>query len=350
MQVVAHLSYEKLKEIGAGQGMNSKVYLAKEPQLGGTVVVKEIDNSSLINPDFFAEAQVMYSASHPNVVPIRYACQSSTCVSLVMPFFRRGSLARRIEAAPITCREAIRVAVGVLSGVSHIHRAGYVHFDVKPSNILFSDADEPMLADFGQSRRVNSRGVVVSVPRLYYTFMPPEAITHGVGLPESDVYQTGLTLYRMVNGDPFYSTQIPSNHTVLCDQIRLGKFPDRSDFLPHVPDRFRRAIRKAMEVDPGDRFRSATEMASELGKIRVLTDWRVVPLSGISGWEWRAERVGRPALIARLALGNAGYVIEFFTEAIHGSRRSRDKHLWVSQVAYSEACRRLRRWFKAQDA
>jgi eukaryotic-like serine/threonine-protein kinase len=103
MKVVGTLAYEKRTRIGAGQGQNSEVWRADEPQLGGQVAVKEIPQANLGNTpaDFFTEAQAMFCAEHPNVVPLRYACITGTNISLVMPFFSQGSLLDKIRQAPL---------------------------------------------------------------------------------------------------------------------------------------------------------------------------------------------------------------------------------------------------------
>jgi serine/threonine protein kinase len=134
MQVFASVSYTKLKQIGIGQGMNSEVYLADDPQLGGKIAAKEIDKTRFANPNrYFDEAQTMFAVAHDNVVAVQYACQTPTLISLVMPYYRKGSLADRIENCPLQLSEVQRVAQGVLAGLAHIHLAGYIHFIVRIS-------------------------------------------------------------------------------------------------------------------------------------------------------------------------------------------------------------------------
>ena len=175
--------------------MNSTVYLAYDPQLGGRFAAKEVQKCRFGKDiaRYFSEAQVMFATSHPNVVPIQYACQIASHVVLAMPYFARGSLAFRISCSPITTRELIRVAQGVLHGVTRIHIAGFIHFDLKPSNVLFGNTDAPLVADFGQTRKILSNGIV-QVPPMYRTGVPPEIWTSGVGTAMNDIYQGGTTV------------------------------------------------------------------------------------------------------------------------------------------------------------
>ncbi len=233
MQIVSSIQYEKRRQIGVGQGLNSVVFLGFDPQLGGEIAVKEIEKCNLGNDPtaYFNEAQIMFEASHPNVVPIQCASASTDKIYLAMPYFRRGSLADRIHQIPLSLRETLTTAHGVLSGLARIHRAGSLHFDIKPSNVLFSDTEVPMVADFGQARRIGPHGTV-QVPPMYALGIPPEPWAHQVGLVQSDIYQCGLLLYRTVNGDLFFQEQrlkIAHDHE-LSARVQAGKFPDRNLF------------------------------------------------------------------------------------------------------------------------
>src|ERR1700681_3687670 len=112
MQVVAEIQYDRGNQIGVGQGMNSMVFLANDPQLGGQFAVKEIQKIKFGNDidSYFAEAQTMFATANPSIVPIQYACQTTTHVALAMPYFANGSLAPRICDGPITIRGLIRMA------------------------------------------------------------------------------------------------------------------------------------------------------------------------------------------------------------------------------------------------
>src|SRR5262249_35123162 len=157
--------------------------------------------------DYYREAERMFAASHPNVVPVHYAGESPGLICIAMPYFSQGSLEARLQSGPLSLREVARVAQGILSGLTKVHNSGLVHLDVNPSNVLFDNYGHPLLADFGQSRRIGPAGVV-NVPSMYARAMPPETLQTGTAGVYSDVYQAGLVLYRMCNGEPHYQAQV----------------------------------------------------------------------------------------------------------------------------------------------
>ena len=238
MDVLAEIRYQKIRPIGVGQGMNSEVFLAFDPQLSGEIAVKEIQKSSLGNSphSFFDEAGRMFASAHPNVVPLHYACQTAALVAVAMPYYRNGSLKSRIDVIPLSPKECLRIGHGVLLGLTRIHLQNFLHLDVKPSNVLFDDIDRPLVADFGQARSLNSG--VVTAPRMYQLAFPPETLQTSRATVQSDIYQAGLLLYRAVNGNPYYEAQVPPLPD-LPRKIIGGQFPNRDSFMPHVPRRLR---------------------------------------------------------------------------------------------------------------
>ncbi len=173
----------------------------------------------------------------------------------------------------------------MLAGLAAIHVSGAVHFDVKPSNILFSDTGKAMVADFGQARSIGPTGVV-KLPPMYPITLPPEFFLTGIGTVHSDIYHAGVTLYRAVNGEPMFEAQ-KNKLTDMKHSTVNGKFPNRDKFMPHVPMRLRTIIRKAMSVDPKDRYQSATEFARSLGAVDLEHDWSSATFSqtaNAAGW------------------------------------------------------------------
>lgn len=345
MRVAATLEYVKGAQIGAGEGMNSEVYLAHDPQLGGEVVVKEIPISSFGNSvnRYFAEAQAMFASTHQNVVPVHYAGTAGSNICITMPYFAGGSWAKQLAAGPVPVSSVVRIGQDVLAGLAHIHIAGYVHCDVKPSNVLLSKTGRGLVSDFGQSRSIGPNGTINS-PSMYWACVPPEAYGSAVTLL-ADVYQTGLLLYRAVNGEQEWARQIKPVASKIDDAIKQGRFPDRKFFLPHVPDRLRRAIRKALSIDPKERHQSAVEFADDLGHVAPVLDWSCrAALTGAT--IWTAERGPRPRLVVELQPSGSKWDVQVFTDG-NGKRRGREKtSAWKAALSLEDARRHLREVFK----
>lgn len=350
MLVTGQTHYEKTTQIGVGQGQNSQVWLANDAQLGGVVAVKEIPKTNFGNDPkrFFEEAKAMFRSEHPNVVPIQYACDVGQHVSLVMRFFSRGSLLDRIKTQPLSIVEVRRVGQGILAGLAKIHAGGTIHFDIKPSNVLFADdGDRPMLADFGQARCMTANGAAKPLG-LYDDAMPPETLPDGVGTVESDIFQVGLLLYRAANGEPVYKPQVPKVN--LDSKILDGAFPDRQHFLPHVPARLRTIIRKALKVAPSQRYRTASDMSKTLGRANLGIDWHV-SRHGNAGYEWRGNPDKNRAMIVVRLIDTAPqmYSVESFTRSVQGDRAREKATAWRKGLNYQDALAHLDELFAKES-
>lgn len=345
MEIVASINYDRFRPIGVGQGMNSSVYFAVDPQLGGDMAVKEISKATFANDvnAYFEEARATFKASHPNVVKIQYACYTANEICLAMPYYSAGSLADRIKDRPLALTELLRVAQGVLAGMAHIHTVGYVHFDIKPANVLFSETETPMIADFGQARTMANG--IVTVDRVDAWLVPPETIVSRKGSVLSDVYQAGLLLYSMLNGDDFCRALRPDKLKAQ-ELIQRGKFPDRQKFLPHVPKRLRTVVRKAIDVDPTRRFQSATEMADVLSRVPVDLDWQMEPITG-GGRRWTAKRPGCANIIVEQLRNSSLVDVCTYTEKPGEQRRAKERNAyWRSGLSDADAMNHLKTVFE----
>lgn len=321
--------------------------------MGGEIAVKEIPTSHFPDPThYFIEAQAMRRAHCPNVVGIKAASTAGDRICLVMEYLRNGSLQTRIQNGPLSLTEVIRVGQGMLKGLSQIHVGGIIHFDIKPSNVLFSPTNEAMLADFGQSRPAHTSGAT-PIPSLYIPAMPPETILTRHGDRLSDIFQAGLTLYRAVNGDPFYDAQIHSIADVK-GAICRGKFPNRDSYLPHVPRWVRLVINRAMKVDPAKRYASASDFANALGRHPIKMNWTATP-NGLGGMDWVAPRKGQSDLLVRSISTSGGYSVEVYTRTGGGILRAKEKQVsWRPLgtdplLTESEATSYLRDLFQSKE-
>jgi len=286
--VSADVEFDLLRDIGE-DGKHSDAYVIHDHQLETELVAKQMSTSDFSSPnEYFGEARKLEDASHPNVVPVRYAGVDSDNdhVYVVMPLYEEGSLQERMDELEaqnelLSIRDVVRFGLQFLTGLARIHALDLVHFDIKPSNVLLDDSGMAVLADFGLAKYLDPFGAVRQ-PKAYMLHYAPERFQHMKFTPEIDIYEAGVTLYRMTNGDRWFKNQAtkytdPANPELsdLRQPIKGGDFPDRSAYLPHVPNRLRTVINKALEVDPDDRFRTVREMMNELGRVKQYLDWEV---------------------------------------------------------------------------
>ncbi len=277
----AEVSFDLRTEIGH-EGANSTTFIAYDHQLDAEIVIKKIAKSDLDSVDtFFDESKILHLSSHPNVVPIHYACQDADNIFIAMPYFRLGSLNKLINSRFLTVREIVTLGCQIASGLHNIHSKRLVHFDLKPDNVLLSDRGEALISDFGLSKKLNAAGLA-GQDRLYMKMRPPEAYDRPEYTPVFDIYQFGITLYRMCNGNAAFHDQF--NRFGLTPatfdrdgfkfDVRNGRFPDRNIFEEHIPQRLKRLIKKCIEPDPANRFQAAIEVANELAQVDDRLDWQ----------------------------------------------------------------------------
>lgn len=310
MIVSAKLAVELLDRIGVAEGRNSEVYLAHDPQLDADIVVKKLSKASYASiADYFAEAKRLYDARHPNVAEVKYACEDADSVYLAMPYYARGSVAAILDERRLTIREIVKYGLDILNGLHHIHTKRMVHFDVKPSNVLIDHSGKAALADFGVARYLRVTGLATA-DRLYFLHWPPEYLL-ARDLPlTADAYQADLTLYRMCVGSGALEEQAKGKEQEeLVSLIQAGRFPDRQMFPLHIPMRLKRVVRKALAVDPGDRFATIFDMLIALAEVNQWLDWECLrdPIDGT--WTWKLVAGGQCRTVILTASGDAWSVV-----------------------------------------
>ena len=288
------LEFDEIKEIGQ-EGRNSKVFLAHDNQLDGEIVVKEIKKNPSTSPDeYFKEARLLYAHNHNNIVKVNYACEDDDNIYVAMPFYKNGSLKKRISnGSYLTVREVIRYSIQFLSGLNHIHSKGLVHFDIKPDNILISDSNEAMLSDFGLALYTDTYGFCTA-QACYTPHITPEQLKGLNQTIKNDIYQAGLTIYRMVNGNELFYRQIPNTGNPMLDDVAFkrmisnGLFPNRKCYLPHIPKKLKKIIKKCIEPNPNDRYDNTLQIINELASINENLDIRYG--RDTSGEFWEAPK------------------------------------------------------------
>lgn len=270
------LKLEYRQDIGI-EGRNSTVNIAYDPQLDTELVVKRIPKVDFKSEDhFFSEAQMLYATQHPNIMGVKYASQDEQYIYLTMDYYKNGSLNSLINERFLSVKEIIKYSLEFLSGIHYMHTKNLIHFDIKPTNILISNSNKAVVTDFGLAKYLNEHGFT-HPDKLYPLHIPPEAFSIDKFSFYTDIYQAGLTIYRLCNGNRFFKQQLQqlniSNSDELAEAIKKNKFPKKDSFLPHIPDKFQQIIKKALNPDVSKRYSTILEMMNEISNIEIQNDW-----------------------------------------------------------------------------
>ena len=264
--------YTILREIG--HGGTATVYLAEERKHGRQVAVKILrpELGASVGVERFArEIAIAARLSHPHVVPLIDSGEVDGLLYYVSPFVAGGSLRDRLAREHrLPVHDALRITRQVGDGLDYAHRAGFVHRDVKPENILFADG-HALLADFGMARiiagdgddgsdeeTVTGVGIVVGTPE----YMSPEQASGERNLDaRSDVYSLACVLFEMLTGEPPHRgasarATMAKHVTETARRVRVLR--------PDVPPAMDDAIARALSQDPGQRFASVAEAIANL--------------------------------------------------------------------------------------
>lgn len=297
-----NVNYEVVKPLD-NQGCNSKVFRIRDKQLNSEFVLKKIEKASLDINQLFHEAQILKKCDHPNVAKIQYAGEDSDKIhiDLVMPFYANGSLKEKVTNGNyLSTIDAIRYFIHIFQGLSHIHSQGLIHFDIKPDNIMISDSDEALVADFGLAKYMENYGI--QPDKMYSLHTQPELyVGSKVADYRADIYQAGLTMYRIVNG---YDVLSQYRNLTIAD-ILSKSYPSRSNYKPHIPLKLKQIINKCIEPNPNDRYKSVIEVINELSSIpkKDILYWSLThDTTNLSIWE---QIIGNKKIQVRAAVNSS---------------------------------------------
>lgn len=282
-KVNARLSLDKWKRIGASEGCNSEVWIARDTQLEQVLILKKITKESLDKQnvdDYFTEARILNESAHPNIMPIYYSAEDDDNIYITMPYYDSGSINGMIDSEMMSVREIIKYALDFLSGLLFIHTKETLHLDIKPTNIIINESDRAILTDFGLSRYLNEHGLV-NQEFQYRKHRSPESYESNDKTILDDIYQAGLTIYRMCNGNENFNEQYEIlkanyNHdsSKIISAIKKGAFPNRKNYLPHIPKKLRRIINNMLNPDVSKRYSEVLSVINDLSSVEGMFDWK----------------------------------------------------------------------------
>jgi predicted Ser/Thr protein kinase len=261
--------YEVVKCLG--QGSMGLVYACRHRELQGhlfalKVLFPEVAQDKVASQRFMNEVVASYSVSHPNVVRAYEYIRDGDLVAYAMEYVGGGDLADRLgnrDQLP-SIQETVRLLSQMCLGVQAIHRAGIVHRDMKPENILISKEGQIKIADFGIARmghgpKLTEHGGVVGT----IDYVSPEYMLNAQVDWRSDIYALGILAYEMVTGEsPFRGDSVYATMTK-----RLKADPLLPSALrPECPTDLDKIILRAMHREVELRYQSAMEMYDDLAR------------------------------------------------------------------------------------
>lgn len=263
--------YEIIEVLGRG-GMGV-VFKAMDTSLEKTVALKALHPAQAQDEQFLArfksEARTLGRLQHPHIVNVFAFRHVEPHLFIVMEYVGGGSLSELISArGALPWKEALPIIRQTLEAMSYAHQAHVVHRDIKPRNILLTEAGAVKVTDFGLAKIQGGTSDSKALTRTGFTggtlyYMPPEQLEglHRVD-HRSDVYSLGMTFYELLAG------RVPFNKNI--SEFKILKSIDTHDFPPidqvvsGLPEPLVRLVTKALEHEQEDRFQRVDEMLEAL--------------------------------------------------------------------------------------
>jgi serine/threonine-protein kinase len=246
------------------------VYLARQPALERSVVLKKMRHDLLVDPSmverFQREARAAAMIHHQNVVAV-YDCFVARGDHYIAQEYVDGPDLREILAktGKLEPRLAARIALEVARGLEEIHSQGIVHRDLKPSNIIVGRSGEAKIADFGIAMEGRGAGLtrpgtmLGSVP-----YMSPEQMLGERVDYRSDLFSFGILLYEMITGVPPFRESDKGATDTLLERMQSGRYVSPRKLANRVPWYLVWLIRRCLKGNPARRVKGATQVRKHL--------------------------------------------------------------------------------------
>ncbi len=352
--------YVVIDVLGAG-GMGT-VYAAFDPELDRRVALKLLhteERSAAGRGLLLREAQVLAQLSHPNVATVFDAGALGDRVFLAMELLDGGTLRDWLAVAPRSSREVVAVLSAAGEGLAAAHRAGFVHRDFKPENVLLGKDGRPRVSDFGLATLAgNGSGQVAGT----LEYMAPEQMALEASDERADVFSFCVTLYEALFGArPFRGDGVAA----LLEAVRAGaSFKDARE--RRVPSHLAALLESGLKANPGERPSSMERVLQALQadprrrRRRLLAAAGLAAVAAFAGllgygtWAARAASCSTAGLLdgvwdpGRRAAMDASFSrtqLPYAAKAFAGASRLLDEYAagWSAMRAESCAATRVRR-------
>ena len=255
----------------AGVGGMGVVYRARDEELQVDTALKvlrpDLGGDPRVLERFRSELRLAREVSHKNVVRIHDIGEHGGLRFLTMRYVEGRSLSQVLEKeGPLPAERAVAIARQVAAALEEAHRAGVIHRDLKPGNILLDSEDVAYVTDFGVARSLGGDGLtragaVVGTP----DYLSPEQVAGEMVDARTDLYALGIVLFEMLTGQlPFR----PGSQAEMLAQRLAGRARDLADVGVRAPRWLGGVVRRLLERHPARRYPSAAAVLEDLDRAR----------------------------------------------------------------------------------
>ena len=285
-----------------GRGGMGTVYKAVDTTLDREVAIK-ILNAELADTEmmgrFRAEATIFARLNHPEIATIHEFFRSDPDLLMVVEFVRGETLEKVLDClGPMPPDHAAYVIDKILSALEHTHRAGIVHRDMKPANVMVTEHGGVKIMDFGVAlvrgaERMTLDGTLMGTP----AYMPPEQVLGYEVDGRADLYSVGVVFYRLLTG------VLPFTAETAMDMLQKQISDAPTPLHVHrkgLPDWCERIVQRALAKSPGDRFQTAEEFRDTLAQaVGLVTTTELTKALSVSVADLETTPPRQPAVLER---------------------------------------------------
>lgn len=245
------------------------MYVATDLRLERRIALKvmhaHLSDDSAFQSRFIQEARAAARLADPHVVNVFDQGQDGELAYLVMEYLPGITLRELLrEQKRLTIPQTITIMDAVLAGLAAAHRAGIVHRDVKPENVLLAEDGRIKIGDFGLARATTANTATGQQLLGTIAYLAPELVTRGTADARSDIYALGIMLYEMLVGEQPYKGEQPMQ---IAFQHATESVPRPSVRNPGVPEQLDELVLWATEKSPDERPDDAQQMLDRLREI-----------------------------------------------------------------------------------
>ncbi|GAA1695332.1 hypothetical protein GCM10009808_10700 [Microbacterium sediminicola] len=245
------------------------VYVATDLRLERRIALKvmhgHLSDDTVFQGRFIQEARAAARLADPHVVNVFDQGSDGEVAYLVMEYLPGITLRELLrQEKRLTIEQTITVMDAVLAGLAAAHRAGIVHRDVKPENVLLAEDGRIKIGDFGLARATSANTATGQQLMGTIAYLAPELVTRGTADARSDIYSLGIMLYEMLAGEQPYRGEQPMQ---IAFQHATDSVPRPSVKNPGVPEQLDELVLWSTERQPDARPADAMEMLQRLREI-----------------------------------------------------------------------------------